>query len=165
MLAVLALQGPPLTSAQAGAITRTVSTFLVPPDRAVGSHGAAGRVLVFDRDRSAAAFAHLVQTLNPRDLGPPLPAVIMKKDDAITCTKGGKSDCTVARNSVFLSVDTVERGSAADTYLVVATALWGEPRAGGGHKLDGGTYRLTVALRGTKWKHWEVIRSVPKPKY
>lgn len=165
MLTMVALQGPPLTSAQAGAITRTVSTFLVPPDRAVGSHGAAGRVLVFDRDRSAAAFAHLVQPLNPRDLGPPLPAVIMRKDDAITCTKGDKRDCTIAHNSVFLSVDEVEHTSATDTYRVVATALWAEPRAGGGHELDGGTYHLTVALRGTKWKHWEVIRSVPKPKY
>ncbi len=164
MLAVLALQGPSLTSTQAGSITRTVSTYLFPPDRAVGSHPANGRTMVFDQARSLEAFAPLVQKLNPRDIAPPLPALIMRRQQAVVCATAGH-DCTIIRDAVFLSIDKVERGPNAGEYVVVATALWGEPRAGGGHELDGGSYRLTVALRGTKWQHWEVIRSVPKPKY
>jgi hypothetical protein len=164
MLLVFAAQGPALTSVQAGAITRTVTSYLAPSDRPIGSHPVAGRTVVFDRHQSMNAFAPLVGKVDPREIATTLPSLILGRDKAVVCAADG-NDCTIARDGVFVSIDRVERRGNSGEYLVVATALWGEPRPGGGHELKGGTYRLTLALRGTKWKHWEVIASEPKVKF
>ncbi|MGH7667940.1 MAG: hypothetical protein ACRENQ_00475 [Gemmatimonadaceae bacterium] len=160
LLAAPVLQGPKLTSAQAGTITRAVAEYLIPPGRSVGTHGVVGRTIVFDQAQSSRAFEPLVGHVDEGDITMTLPSLVLPRDKAVVCTTG-KRDCTITRDAIFISIDRVERASPAE-YRVVATLLYGEPK-GGGHELKGGTYRLTVALQGEKWKHWEVIRSVPKP--
>jgi hypothetical protein len=161
LLAITVLQGPTLPSAEAGTITRAVADYLIPPDRAVGSHSAANRTVVFDQEKSIKAWRPLVDKIETRDITLTLPALLMSRQKAVVCA--AKRDCTIVRDAIYIAIDRVERGSRPGEYRVAATMLYGEPRAGGGHELKGGTYRLTVALQGGKWKHWEVVRSVPKP--
>lgn len=161
LLAISVIQGPKLSSAEAGTITRAVAEYLIPPGRPVGTHAVVGRTVVFDQARSSKAFEPLVGRVDERDIAMTLPSLVLPREKAVVCT-AGKHDCTITRDAIFISIDRVERVNAGE-YRVAATLLYGEPRPGGGHELKGGTYRLTVALQGTKWKHWEVIRSVPKP--
>jgi hypothetical protein len=155
-------QGPKLTSVQAGSIVRTVADYLIPPDRPLGTHQPYGRTVVYDRERTQHAFEPLVGSVKERDIALALPALLMSRQKAVVCTPDPK-DCTVARDGVFIAIDHIEPGPRADEYLVVATVLWGEPHPGGGHRLHGGTYHLTVGLAGGKWKHWSVLHSAPKP--
>ena len=161
LLAISVLQGPKLASAEAGTITRAVADYLIPPDRPVGSHAVVGRTVVFDRAKSIKAWQPLVEKLETRDMALTLPSLILPREKAVVC-KDGKRDCTITRDAIYIAIDHAEPGPRAGEYRVVATMLYGEPTRSG-HELRGGTYRLTVALQGGKWKHWEVVRSVPKP--
>lgn len=162
LLAISVLQGPNLSSAQAGTIVRAVADYLIPPERPVGTHAVVGRTVVFDRVQSTKAFKPLVGRIEERDMALTLPSLVLPRDKAVVC-KAGKRDCTITRDAIYIAIDHVARGRNSGEYRVVATLLYGEPRPGGGSELKGGTYRLTVALQGEKWKHWEVIHSVPKP--
>ncbi len=161
LLAISVLQGPPLSSAEAGTIVRAVADYLIPPTRPVGSHAVVGRTVVFDRERTISALKPLVEKIEQRDIAMTLPSLILPREKAVVCTDG-KRDCTITRDAIYIAITQIEPAGTGQ-YRVVATLLYGEPRPGGGHELRGGTYRLTVALQGGKWKHWEVIRSVPKP--
>ena len=162
LLAISVHQVPKLASAEAGTITRAVADYLIPPDRPVGTHAVVGRTVVFDREKSIKAWEPLVEKVDARDIALTLPSLVLPREKAVVC-QAGPRDCTITRDAIYIAIDRVERGGRSGEYRVVATLLYGEPRPRGGHELKGGTYRLTVALQGGKWKHWEVIQSVPKP--
>jgi hypothetical protein len=161
LFAVIAAQGPKLPSAEAGTIVRAAADYLIPPDRKVGTHSVVGRTVIFDRDRSIKAVTPMVDKLDPRDIQLTLPALLMSREKSITCDKGNR-DCTVYRDAIYFAVDHMEAGPKSGEYRLVTTLRFAETRKDGSSALQGGTYTLTVGLVGDKYKHWEVLRSVPK---
>lgn len=161
LFAAVALQGPKLPSAQAGTIVRAAADYLIPPDRKVGGHSVVGRTVIFDRDRSVKAVAPFVDKLDLNDISLTLPALLMGREKAITCDRENR-ECTVYRDAIYYSVDHMEPGAKAGEWRLVTTLRFTETRKDGSARLGGGTYTLTVGLVGDKYKHWEVLRSVPK---
>lgn len=163
LVALVAVQAPTLTSADAGAITRTVASYLIPPDKPVGNHPVVGRTVAFDQQQTIRAFKPLLEKLEPRDIMLTLPALLMTRDSAITCVRSTR-DCTVSHDAIFIAIDAVDRkGVAAGQYRVSATLRWAETTKAGHSELRGGDYTLVVGLSGGKYKQWRVLRSVRKP--
>jgi hypothetical protein len=163
LLALLATQGPKLTSAEAGAITRTVVSYLIPPDKPVGSHQVVGRTVIFDRVQAIRAFRPLVGNVDERDIVPTLPALLMPRDSAVECVRATR-DCTVKDNGIFLALDAVsQRDVRPGEYRVEVTLLYAEKSARGTSELHGGTYSLVLGLVGGKWKQWKVLRASHRP--
>jgi hypothetical protein len=159
VLALVASPTPRLTSVEAGALTRTVVSYLIPPDRPVGPHPTAGRTIVFDRARAIRAFAPLVGRVEPHDILPTLPALLRSRKEAVTCDRSAQH-CTIVQDAIFLSIDTVDtRDVRPGEYRVVATLLYTAKAGRRPSPLDGGEYVLRVGLIGGKWKHWSVLHA------
>lgn len=163
LLSLLAVQGPKLTSVEAGALTRSVISYLIPPDKPVGNIGVVGRTVAFDQAQSIRAWQPLVGTVDARDIMPTLPALIMTRDSAIHCVRSTR-DCTVSHGAIFVAIDGVStREVRAGEYRVEATLRWAEKTPSGGSELRGGDYSLVLGLVGGKYKYWQVLRSSRRP--
>ncbi len=163
LFALFAAQGPKLTSVEAGAITRTVVSYLIPPDKPVGQHQVVGRTVAFDQAQSMRAFERLVGTVDARDIMPTLPALLMTRDQAISCV-GHSRDCTVSHDALFVAIDAVStRDVRPGEYRVEATLLYSGKTRAGKTELAGGTYSLVVGLVGGKYRYWQVLRSSHRP--
>ncbi len=156
LLALVALQGPPLTRVDAGVITRSVESALIPADSAVGEQPINERTIVFDQARTVAAFRRLVRRVEPGDITTVLPSLIMTREKAITCAHG-HADCSVSHGGIYFAIDRVERTRRADEYRVSAELRWGHKERGGRTVLRGMDYTLVVALTGKKWKQWSIV--------
>lgn len=161
LFAALAAQIPKLPSAQAGAMIRTASDYLIPANRNIGSHLKTDRTIIFNHDRSMQAMKPLVDSLIPHDIALTLPAMFMTRDEAIKCDKA-KRDCTVAKDAIYFAIDRAEAGPKAGEYRLVTTVEYADPRKDGTSGLKGGTYTVTMGLVGAKYKQWKVLQSVPK---
>ncbi|HEU4989433.1 MAG TPA: hypothetical protein VFT41_06605 [Gemmatimonadaceae bacterium] len=161
LLALFAVQGHRLTSADAGTITRAVADYMIPGDRSIGTHSVVGRTVIFDQAHSVLAWEPLVGKVNVNDITTTLPSLIMSEDQAVHCAKP-KYDCTVSRDAIYLGINSVERGPREGQYRIRATIRFAEKNRQGVSHLEGGTYTLIVGLVGTKYKHWEVQSTSPK---
>ena len=163
LFAVAAAQAPKLSSTQAGAITRTVTSYLIPPDKPVGSHQVVGRTVAFDQAQSMHAFESLVGKVDARDIMPTLPALIMTRDKAISCAHEPR-DCSVADDAIFIAIDAVStRDVRPGEYRVDATLLYSEKTRDGRTELAGGDYSLVLGLVGGKYKYWKVLGTSRRP--
>ncbi|MDE3053982.1 MAG: hypothetical protein KGL38_09885 [Gemmatimonadota bacterium] len=163
LFALIAAQGPKLTSVQAGTITRSVVSFLIPPDSPVGQHQVVGRTVVFDQAQSVRAFGPLVGAVDAKDIMPTLPALVMTREEAVRCA-GHSLDCTVSHDGLFVAIDGVStRDVRPGEYRVEATLLYTERTPAGRTELTGGTYSLVLGLVGGKYKYWSVLRSSRRP--
>ncbi len=163
LLSLLAVQGPKLTSVQAGTITRSVVSYLIPFDKPVGNIPIAGRTVAFDQAQSIKAWTPFVDKVNPRDIMPTLPSLIRTRDAAITCVHGTR-ECTVVENAIFVSIDAVStRDVRPGEYRIDATLLWAQKDKAGKSELHGGNYSLVLGLAGGKYKYWKVLRADHRP--
>jgi hypothetical protein len=163
LFAIAAAQGPKLTSAEAGVITRTVTSYLIPPDKPVGGHPVVGRTVAFDQEQSIRAFEPLVGKVDARYIMPTLPALIRSRDKAIICAHGPR-DCTVADDAIFLAIDAVStRNVRPGEYRVEATLRYTEKTRDGRTELAGGDYSLVLGLVGGKYKYWQVLQATRRP--
>lgn len=161
MLALLTVQGPTLTSAQAGAMTRAVVDQLLPTSGMIDGQKNFDRTIIFDQAQTVAAFRAIAPGLQARDVTTTLPSLVMTRDKAITCDKATR-DCTVSHDGVFFTIERVSRAGAGE-YQVAASIRWAHTLADGRHELRGEDYELTMGLVGAKWKQWKALRSRSKP--
>lgn len=163
LITLIAVQAPKLTSVEAGALTRTVVSYLIPPDKPVGEHQVVGRTVAFDQAQSMRAFEPLVGKVDAKDIMPTLPALIMTRDKAISCVDHSR-ECTVSHDALFIAIDAVStRDVRPGQYRVEATLLYSEKTRAGRTELAGGTYSLVLGLVGGKYKYWQVLRSSRRP--
>lgn len=156
LLVLVALQGPPLTPVQAGVITRSVESALIPPDSVVGDQPIRGRTIVFDQAQTVAAFRHLVNDLHAGDITTTLPSLVMTRAKAITCAHG-RTECSVSHDGIYFAITRVARERRPGEYRVSAVLRWGHKTGAGHTEVRGADYTMIVALVGKKWKQWKVI--------
>jgi len=161
LLALVASQGPKLTSETAGEITRTVVDHLVPTNQIIDGDLVVNRGVIFDRAQAIDAFRKLIPNVDPRDITTTLPSLIKTRRQAITCDQA-HHNCIVYQNKVFFAIDAVSATSGGQ-YRVRASVRWQHALTGGRTEVQGKDYDLLVGLVGSKWKHWEVIRTSSTP--
>ncbi len=158
ILAMFALQGPKLTSVQAGTITRAVADHVVPHAGDIGDGPLNYRPMVFDQEATIKAFRPLVAKVETRDFMLTLPALLRTRSAAIICDQA-RDNCTIDHGGVYISIDAVDtKGVREGEYRIEASVRWADKGPDGRSHLGGANYDLVVGLVGKQWKHWEVVR-------
>jgi hypothetical protein len=163
ILAVVAWQGPKLTSVQAGTITRAVADHLVPHSGDIGDGPLNYRPMVFDQEATIRAFRPFLTRVDKKDFMLTLPALLRTRSAAIICDKA-RDTCTIDHGGVYIAIDAVDtRGVREGEYHITASVRWADKAPDGRSRLGGADYDLVVGLVGAKWKHWEVLREHRTP--
>ncbi|MGH7669079.1 MAG: hypothetical protein ACRENQ_06255 [Gemmatimonadaceae bacterium] len=151
MIGIVMVQGPRLSVADAGSITRLVAATVIPDSGRIAQRPVHGRTILFDAARTSGAFGGVASGVTPEAVALNRPVVRMPRAEAIRCNAAGRN-CAVQQDGIFFSIDTVDHvGARSGELRVVASVNYTNHVRGGRTSVIGADVALYVALINYKW--------------